>query len=108
VKVEELLHSVSDAVTVKQVFGEPYEKDGVTVIPAARVTGSGGGGSGKDDKGDEGGGGGFHVQGRPVGAYVIKGGDVRWIPAFDPTRLLAIAGLVVVLSVAIRSKTRMS
>ena len=104
-KVDELLNAARDAVTVKRVFGDPYEKDDVTVIPAASVMGSGGGGSGSDEKGGEGGGGGFHVQGHPVGVYVIKGGDVRWVPAVDPTRLLAIAGFVVLMVVAIKAKT---
>jgi uncharacterized spore protein YtfJ len=30
------------------VFGEPYEKDGVTIIPAARIRGGAGGGGGED------------------------------------------------------------
>ncbi len=102
--VDDLLSTARDAITVKRVYGDPYEKEGVTVIPAASVLGSGGGGSGKDDKGEEGGGGGFHVQGHPVGAYVIKDGDLRWVPAIDPTRLLAIAGIVIVVVVAIKAK----
>jgi uncharacterized spore protein YtfJ len=105
VKIDELLSSARDAITVKRVFGDPYEKDDVTVLPAASVMGSGGGGSGTDEKGSEGGGGGFHVQGHPVGVYVIKGGDVRWIPAVDPAKLLAIAGFVVLMIVAIKAKT---
>lgn len=31
-------HRDAIAVAVKKVFGDPYEKDGVTVIPTARVT----------------------------------------------------------------------
>lgn len=111
-KIDEMLQSARDAVTVKRVFGEPYEKAGVTVIPAASVLGSGGGGGGEDEKGQEGGGGGFHIQGRPVGAYVIKGDEVTWVPAIDVARLLAIAGVVTVAAlvvlkkiVAVRSKT---
>jgi uncharacterized spore protein YtfJ len=45
--VQEFLGQVGDAVTVKRVFGEPYERDGVTVIPAAVVLGGGGGGGGE-------------------------------------------------------------
>ena len=30
-----------DAVTIKKVFGEPLQKNGVTVIPAAKVMGGG-------------------------------------------------------------------
>src|SRR6185312_9380830 len=45
--IQELLTHARDTMTVKQVFGEPYEKDGVTVIPVAAVGGGGGGGSGE-------------------------------------------------------------
>lgn len=112
-KIDELLGSARDAVTVKRVFGEPYEKEGVTVIPAASVMGSGGGGSGEDEKGQEGGGGGFHVQGRPVGAYVIKGTEVTWVPAIDVVRILGVLGCVLVAALLVvkkitivRAKTR--
>ncbi len=34
-KLDEVLSSESDTLTTKRVYGEPYEKSGVTVIPAA-------------------------------------------------------------------------
>ena len=37
--VHEVLNQARDAMTVKRVFGDPYEKDGVTVIPVANVMG---------------------------------------------------------------------
>jgi uncharacterized spore protein YtfJ len=94
--IAEVVGSVKDSVTVKRVFAEPYEKNGVTVIPAALVSGGGGGGSGHDEKGGEGEGGGFGVKGRPAGAYVVRGNDVEWRPAVDPNRMVAVLGLVVV------------
>ena len=72
-KVIELVTTARDAITVKRVFAEPYEKDGVTVIPAAIVAGGGGGGGGHDDQGQEGEGGGFGVMSRPAGAFVYRG-----------------------------------
>ena len=45
--IEELVKGHRDAITVKRVFGEPFQKDGVTVIPAAKVMGGGGGGRGR-------------------------------------------------------------
>jgi uncharacterized spore protein YtfJ len=42
--IDALVKGHRDAVTVKRVFGEPYQKNGVTVIPAAKVMGGGGGG----------------------------------------------------------------
>jgi len=95
-KVDQLLSSARDAVTVKKVFGEPYEKDGLTVIPAAAVRGGAGGGTGHDDKGQEGEGGGFGMTGRPAGAYVLKDGKVNWLPAVDPNRIFLIVGMAVI------------
>ena len=42
----EALQAARDAVSAKRVFGEPVERHGVTVIPAASVIGGGGGGGG--------------------------------------------------------------
>ncbi len=95
-KVEEVLANARDAITVRRIFAEPYEKDGLTVIPAARVQGGAGGGHGHDPKGQEGEGGGFGVSGRPAGAYVIQDGKVAWRPAVDPNRMLVMVGLVLV------------
>ncbi|MBX6341484.1 MAG: sporulation protein, partial [Thermomicrobiaceae bacterium] len=64
--VQELLSQVRDTMTVRRVFGEPYEKDGVTVIPVARVAGGGGGGTGEGEQG-KGSGGGFGVGATPAG-----------------------------------------
>jgi hypothetical protein len=76
--LDELMSKAKDAITVKRVYGEPYEKGGVTVIPAAMVAGGGGGGSGSDESGGNGEGGGFGMGGRPAGAFVIKDGEVTW------------------------------
>jgi uncharacterized spore protein YtfJ len=43
---------------------------------------------------DSGGGVGYGVRARPVGAFVIKDGDVRWEPAIDATRL-ALRGMLI-------------
>jgi uncharacterized spore protein YtfJ len=93
--VTEVLGAAKDAITVKRVFAEPYEKDGLTVIPAAEVRGGAGGGTGQDDKGQEGGGGGFGVSGRPAGAFVIQDGQVSWRPSVDPNRIVVMVGMAV-------------
>jgi uncharacterized spore protein YtfJ len=90
----ELVTTARDAITVRKVFAEPYEKDGVTVIAAATVAGGGGGGGGHDEKGGEGEGGGFGVRGEPVGVYVIKQGRVTWIPAVNVNRIVVTVGAV--------------
>lgn len=94
--VTELLATSRDAITVKRVFAEPYEKNGLTIIPAAVVSGGAGGGTGHDDKGQEGEGGGFGVSSRPAGAYVIKDNQVSWRPAVDLNRIIMMAGLAVI------------
>jgi uncharacterized spore protein YtfJ len=82
--VDQMWKGTRDAVTVKRVYGEPVERDGVTLIPAAVVRGGAGGGG--DSQGN--GGGGFGVTARPIGAYVIRNGEVSWRPAVDVNRML--------------------
>jgi uncharacterized spore protein YtfJ len=94
VNVGDIVDQARDAITVRRVFGDPVQQDGVTVIPAAAVRGGAGGGGGSDPSQGQGGGGGYGLMARPVGAFVIRGGDVEWRPATDPGRL-AMAGLVV-------------
>lgn len=108
--VEDILSQARDLVTVKRVFGEPYEKDGVTFIPAARVMGGGGGGSGEDNEGrGKGSGGGFGMGAQPAGAYVIKDGQVRWMPAVDVNRVILggqIVAIIAILAVRAIIKSR--
>lgn len=52
--VSDLLTRLADEITGRRVFGKPYERDGVVVIPAAEVRGGGGSG----DEGIPGSGGG--------------------------------------------------
>jgi uncharacterized spore protein YtfJ len=90
----DVLSTTKDAITVRRVFAEPYEKDGLTIIAAARVTGGAGGGTGTDPKGQQGEGAGFGASARPVGAYVIKDGQVTWRPAIDANRVIAMVGVI--------------
>lgn len=84
---QQMLEQARDAITVRRVFGEPYEADGLTVIPAARVQGGVGGGTGEGDQG-KGAGGGYGVNAKPLGAFVIRDGDVAWRPALDVNRVI--------------------
>jgi uncharacterized spore protein YtfJ len=94
-KINELVESAKDSLTVTRVYGEPYEKNGVTVIPAASVAGGGGGGGGHDNDGQEGEGGGFGLSAKPAGVYVVSGDGVRWRPAVDVNRLVGSLVLLV-------------
>jgi uncharacterized spore protein YtfJ len=107
-KLEELMNRMQDSLQAKMVYGEPYEKNGMTVIPAAVVLGGGGGGGGRRSEGAvkgegamEGEGGGFGLIARPVGAFIVENGTVRWQPALDTTRLI-LAGVLVLLVVVRR------
>jgi uncharacterized spore protein YtfJ len=87
--VRDVIDQARDALTVKRVFGEPYERDGTTIIPAARVQGGAGGGSGEDPQGQgKGSGSGFGMTARPVGAFVIRDGELSWRPAVDVNRIV--------------------
>jgi hypothetical protein len=88
VEVKELISGARDAVSVKRVYGDPYEKNGLTVIPAATVRGGGGGGIGDNEGGESGGGGGFGLTARPTGAWIIEEGQVTWKPAIDVNRVV--------------------
>ncbi|MFC4857690.1 spore germination protein GerW family protein [Actinophytocola glycyrrhizae] len=95
-KVAELFAQARNSVEAKMVYAEPVERDGLTVIPAARVSAGGGGGNGRDKNGQEGEGAGLGLSARPVGAYVIADGKLRWEPAIDVNRMVAVGGAIVV------------
>ena len=89
--VQQALAEARDAVSVRRVYGDPYERDGLVVIPAASVRGAGGGGGGEGSQADRstgsGSGLGFGFKARPVGAFVIRADRVDWKPAVDTTSI---------------------
>jgi uncharacterized spore protein YtfJ len=87
--VNQMLEGAREAITVRRVYGDPIERDGFLIIPAADVRGGGGGGGDANNNG----GGGFGVAARPVGVYVVRDGDVRWEPAVDVSRM-AVMGML--------------
>jgi uncharacterized spore protein YtfJ len=104
----ETISAAQDSLTARRVYGEAYERNGVTVIPAAAVIGGGGGGVGEND-GQTGSGTGFGLQARPVGAYVIRGEQVRWEAAFDLNRAILgcqLLGLAAIVLTHIRLRRR--
>jgi uncharacterized spore protein YtfJ len=105
----------------ERVYGEPYEKDGVTVIPASTVWAGGGFGTGhyamaalnviaesSEAAPGEGSGGGGGTISRPVGAYVIKNGEARWVPAVDVNRVILGAQILVALALILLTRRRKS
>ena len=114
--VDALLAKAQDTINVRRVYGEPIERAGVMIIPAATVGGGGGGGAGDGDGTNDSGQGsgtgtGFGVGARPVGAFVVRNGEVTWQPAVDVTRIVlggqivAIVGLLTLRAIVrIRSR----
>ncbi len=91
------LERSQDVLTVRRVFGEAIERDGVTVIPVASVAGGGGGGGGEgSERQGRGWGGGFGVGARPAGVYVMKDGVVTWRPAVDVNRTIFMGQLIAI------------
>ena len=88
--LDALLQGHRDAVNVRRIYGDPVERDGVTIVPAATVIGGTGGGG--DDEGN--GGGGFGLAGWPTGAWVIHDGQVTWRPVVDLNRILLVVALL--------------
>lgn len=102
--IKELLAQATKPIEARMVYGDPVEKDGVTVIPAARVTAGGGGGNGEDRRGQRGEGGGLGLIARPVGAFVIKDGNARWEPAVDINRVYVAITTVLVTAAVVVSR----
>lgn len=102
--VQDLISQTQEALTVRRVFGEPIERDGATVIPAAKIRGAAGGGEGEDggpQKQGRGSGGGYGFYGKPAGVYVIRGDRVEWKPAVDVNQIIAGGQLVGLLALLV-------
>lgn len=95
-RVMDVVNEAKGAMRASEVFGAPYEKNGITIIPAARIAGGAGGGG--DQQNPQAGGVGFGVSSQPVGAFVIKGNEVRWQPALDLNRVILMSQVVVIVA----------
>jgi uncharacterized spore protein YtfJ len=121
VDVQELWGKVAQHLSVSRAFGTAYEKDGSLVIPVALVAGGGGGGEGSSVPSDlddvvenddvvtpdvesSGSGGGFGGVVMPVGVYVVKDDNVRWVPAVNANLVIVVAFLT--LRVVARARRR--
>jgi uncharacterized spore protein YtfJ len=118
VEIRDLLDKMAENLSVRRSFGAAYERDGALIIPVALAAGGGGGGEGPikppttressatktvepakdalpDTQTPTGTGGGFGGLVLPLGVYVVKDDQVKWVPAYDVT-LIILAGLSVV------------
>jgi uncharacterized spore protein YtfJ len=109
--IEALLAKATNGASSGTAYGPVIERDDCTVIPAAYVLSAGGGGGGEGPSGEDcgsGGGLGTFSLSWPVGAYVVRNGEAKWVPAFDATRVAVIAfgiGKLVVKARALRRAT---
>jgi len=122
VDVQELLSKVAQHLSVSRAFGTAYEKDGSLVIPVALVAGGGGGGEGTSgppssdsalddedadsDAESSGSGGGFGGVVVPVGVYVVKDEQVRWVPAINANLVIVISFLTLRMIARARRRAR--
>jgi uncharacterized spore protein YtfJ len=127
VDVQELLGKVAQHLSVSRAFGTAYEKGGSLVIPVALVAGGGGGGEGTsgtptgdddvdavseddenatDAEASSGSGGGFGGVVMPVGVYVVKDEQVRWVPAVNANLVIIVAFLILRMIARARQRNR--
>jgi uncharacterized spore protein YtfJ len=114
--IEALIERFGGRTGVRMVFGDAVERDGVTVIPVARVrwvagagAGSGGAGApaGKGSAEGEGAGGGGGIIGDPVGYVEIAAGGARFVPIRGVPNPLAILALGVSVGFVLRAVARL-
>ena len=97
---------VGDRAKVSTVFGEPVEREGITVIPVAKARfGFGGGGGagpreGGDGSGGGGGGGGALVT--PVGYIELRGDAAQFRRISTPVDVLALVAAASLAALALR------
>lgn len=80
--IERIAEVIPLHASAKQVYGDPVERDGSTIIPVARVQwGFGGGGLGRGAA--ERGGGGGGVRATPAGYIELRDGKSQFRPIID-------------------------
>jgi uncharacterized spore protein YtfJ len=97
--------TVGDNAKVSTVFGEPVEREGITVIPVAKARfGFGGGGGAGAREGEEGsgggGGGGAFVS--PVGYIEVRDGGAQFKRTSSAVDLLALVAAASLAALAVK------
>lgn len=107
--VDELLErigqTVGDNAKVSTVFGEPVEREGITVIPVAKARfgfGGGGGAGGREGEEGSGGGGGGGASVSPVGFIEVRSGTATFRRISSPTDLLAVVAAAALGALALK------
>jgi uncharacterized spore protein YtfJ len=101
----DVIAGISDNSSAKRVFGEPIDRDGISIIPVARIRGAFGGGDGEPSKDHpeqlSGWGGGGAWSATPAGVYLVKNGETTWLPAVDVNRAIVIGCLTGIASLLV-------
>ena len=105
--LDAVITKATDHISAGRSFGPVIERDDCVVIPASYVfsAGGGGGGEGPDHEGQTGSGGGAgnFAMSWPIGAYVVRNGEARWVPAIDATRVALAVVVVAKLALKLRA-----
>ena len=88
-QITDKLHSTA---TVRNVYGEPVQANGKTIVPVARIGYGFGAGAG-DSKDESGGGGGGGVGIAPLGVIEVTDQGTRFVGISQAPKLLAMLGL---------------
>lgn len=97
--------TVGDKARVSVVFGEPVEREGITVIPVAKSRFAFGGGGGAGTRGSQegsGGGGGGGALVSPVGYIEVHDGSARFKRISGPVDLLAVVATAALAALVVR------
>jgi hypothetical protein len=79
-KLQDALDAVSSNGQPSRIYSEPYQTaDGATIIAVSKIRGKT-----RDEDG---------LRLRPIGVFVIRGGDAKFVPAVDATPI-AILGVL--------------
>ena len=103
--VQRIGQTVGERVKVSTVFGEPVEREGITVIPVAKARfgfGGGGGAGAREGQDGSGGGGGGGAFVRPVGYIEVRDGTARFRRISGPVDLLVLVAAASLAALAAR------
>jgi uncharacterized spore protein YtfJ len=100
--LEQIGQTVGQKANVSSVFGEPIEREGLTVIPVAKARFGFGGGSGSREGDEGGGGGGGGALVSPIGYIELHDGSAEFRRISTPMDFLALVAAASVIAVAVK------
>ena len=107
--VNEILERIGQAVgrgaNVSAVFGEPVQREGLTVVPVAKARfgfGGGGGSGTHEGEGGSGGGGGGGASVTPIGYIEVRDSGAEFKRITTASDLLALVGAASIAALAVK------